>query len=151
MSGRKYPGRAGETMRIVRKKRDFINGTSASSDLAFLLIIYFLVTASFNLNRGFMVMLPTRDSGRLILEDDLLRFELDGAGRLFFQEKFTDRAQAERTIRAALAYNPNIAVALSIDPLAPWQQVVSFVELAQALEVESFSFSLRNRGDGGEP
>jgi biopolymer transport protein ExbD len=138
-------------MRIIRKKRDFIDGTSASSDLAFLLIIYFMVTAAFNINRGFIVTLPAKDSSRLILKDDLLRFELDGIGRLFFQEKFTDRAEAERTIRTALAYNPNIAVALSVDPLAPWQQVVSFVELAQALEVESFSFSLKGRSAGGEP
>ncbi|MDR1904895.1 MAG: biopolymer transporter ExbD [Treponema sp.] len=135
-------------MRVIRKKRDFIDGTSASSDLAFLLIIYFMVTAAFNINRGFIVTLPAKDSSRMILKDDLLRFELDGIGRLFFQDKFTDRAEAERTIRSALAYNPNIAVMLSVDPLSPWQQVVSFVELAQALEVESFSFSMKGAAGG---
>ncbi|MDR2095495.1 MAG: biopolymer transporter ExbD [Treponema sp.] len=137
-------------MRIIRKKKNFIDGTSASSDLAFLLIIYFIVTAVFNVNRGFIVTLPAKDSSRLILKDDLLRFELDGAGRLFFQGAFVDKTEAQRTIGAALAYNPNIAVALSVDPLSPWQQVVSFVELAQALEVEAFSFSMKGFSAGGE-
>jgi biopolymer transport protein ExbD len=130
-------------MRINRKKRTPFDGSSASSDIAFLLIIYFIVTAAFNINRGFIINLPAKDSSRLILKDDLLRFDVDGIGRLFFQGAFTDRDKAEAAIRRAVSYNPNIAVILSVDPAAPWQEVVSFVELAQRLEVESFSFSMK--------
>jgi biopolymer transport protein ExbD len=37
---------------------------------------------------------------------------------------------------------------LTVDGDAPWQAVVSFVELAQRLEVESFSFTMK-KDDGG--
>ena len=130
-------------MKIKRKKRGLYADSGASSDLAFLLIIYFLVIAGFNVNIGFLMNLPARDSTRLILRDDLMRFEMDSEGKLFYQGNEMELSEAERGIRTAVAGNPNLAVVLLIDGQAPWQQVVFFVELAQKLQVESFSFNMR--------
>jgi biopolymer transport protein ExbD len=72
-----------------------------------------------------------------------MRFDMNEAGLVFYQGQAIDSAEAEKEIRSAAAFHPNMAVVLSIDPKAPWQQVVSFVELAQKLEVDSFSFNMR--------
>ena len=87
--------------------------------------------------------LPAKDSTRLILKEDLLRFELDDRGALFYQGTVMELATAETEIRIAIDTHPNLAVVLSVAPAAPWQQVVSFVELAQKLRVESFSVSMQ--------
>ena len=130
-------------MKIKRPKRGIFTESAASSDLAFLLIIYFLVIAGFNVNIGFLMNLPERDSTRLILREDLKRFEMDEEGELYYQGIRMSLSEAERDIRIAVAGNPNLAVVLSIDAKAPWQQVVSFVELAQRLQVDAFSFNMR--------
>jgi biopolymer transport protein ExbD len=130
-------------MTIRRRKRTRYEDSSALSDLAFLLIIYFIVIAGFNVNKGFLMTLPARDSTRFILKDDLLRYELDGSGRLLFQGEMRNDAAAEQEIRSALSSNPNLAVVLTVDPQTPWQRVVSFVELAQKLQVDSFSFTMK--------
>jgi biopolymer transport protein ExbD len=135
-------------MTLGRKKRTPSDAGSASSDIAFLLIIYFIVIAGFNINKGFLMNLPARDSTRFILKDDLLRFELDRGGAILYQGEAVDTAAAEGTIRAAAADHPNLAVLLTVAPEAPWQQVVSFVELAQRLEVEAFSFTMQNAETG---
>jgi biopolymer transport protein ExbD len=127
----------------LRRRRSAFEDSSASSDIAFLLIIYFIVIAGFNVNRGFIMNLPAKDSTRLILKDELLRLELDERGVLWHEGETLSLATAEAEIRAAISIHPNLAVVLSIAPVAPWQQVVSFVELAQKLRVESFSFSMR--------
>jgi len=129
-------------MQIRKRKRGFFPETAASSDLAFLLIIYFLVIAGFNINQGFLMNLPAKNTTRLILKEDLLRFEMDSAGRIIYEGAEINIASAERQIRSAVAGRPDLAVVLSIDPAAPWQQVVYFVELAQKLHVESFSFNI---------
>jgi biopolymer transport protein ExbD len=134
-------------MTIRRRKRAPYEDSSALSDLAFLLIIYFIVIAGFNVNKGFLMTLPARDSTRFILKDDLLRYELDGSGRLLFQGETRNDAAAEQEIRSALGSNPNLAVVLTVDPQTPWQRVVSFVELAQKLQVDSFSFSMKGEGE----
>ena len=130
-------------MKLTRQKRPGYGESSAASDVAFLLIIYFMVIAGFNINQGFVMNLPARDSVRLILKDDLMRFEMDAIGSIIYEGALIERTEAEREIRGALYYHPNLAVVLTIDPLAPWQHVVSFVELAQNLEVESFSFRMK--------
>ena len=132
-------------MKIKKRKKGIFQETAASSDLAFLLIIYFLVIAGFNINQGFLMNLPAKDSVRLILKDDLMRFEMDGQGSIYYEDTPLNIAQAEHLIRNAVAGHPNLAVVLLIDSHAPWQQVVSFVELAQKLQVDSFSFNIREQ------
>jgi len=132
-------------MKIKRPKKSGFLETCASSDLAFLLIIYFLVIAGFNINQGFLMNLPERGSTRLILKDDLMRFDMDRAGNIFYQDQSLSIPSAEQEIRAAVAGHPNLAVVLSIDSEAPWQQVVLFVELAQKLQVDSFSFGIKGK------
>ncbi|WP_010257790.1 ExbD/TolR family protein [Treponema primitia] len=137
-------------MKLHRRTKRGFDDTSASSDVAFLLIIYFIVIAGFNVNKGFLMNLPAKDSTRLILKDDLLRFDLDGTGTLLHQGAALNYASAEREIRGAVAAHPNLAVILTVDGRAPWQTVVSFVEMAQKLNVESFSFTMK-KNDGGPP
>jgi biopolymer transport protein ExbD len=136
-------------MNLRRKKRNPFEDLSASSDIAFLLIIYFIVIAGFNINKGFLMNLPARDSTRLILKEDLLRFELDDSGRILYRDEVRSSLETEGVIRSAVNGNPNMAVLLTVSPNAPWQRVVSFVELAQKLAVDSFSFTMKEI-PGGE-
>ena len=133
-------------MKLVRRKRRTYEDTAALSDLAFLLIIYFIVIAGFNINKGFLMNLPAKDSTRFVLKDDLLRFSLDGTGRLLHQGEAVDLSSAEADIRRLAVNHPNLAIVLTVHPEAPWQKVVSFVELAQKLQIESFSFTLESGG-----
>ena len=135
-------------MKLNRRKKSLLQESSASSDIAFLLIIYFIVIAGFNINKGFLMNLPQKNSSRLILREDLIRFELDERGGLRYQGVEVSRTRAEQEISDLMAGRPNMALVLSIAPLAPWQEVVSFVELAQKLKVEAFSFSISTQDAG---
>ena len=130
-------------MKLKRPKRYGFLETCAASDMAFLLIIYFLVIAGFNINKGFLVTLPEKDSTRLILREDLLRFEMDSEGNVLYEGEVLDVNGAKYVIQTAHADNPGIAVIITINSQAMWQKVVSFIELAQDLHIESFSFSMK--------
>ena len=130
-------------MKLKRKKKPNFLDSAASSDIAFLLIIYFIVIAGFNINTGFLINLPAKDSTRLIHRDDLIRFELDSDGYIIYNEGLVGIPEARNLIASAQAANPDIALMLIIDPQASWQRVVSFVELAQDLNIDSFSFSMK--------
>ena len=130
-------------MKIKRRKRLSFLDSSASSDIAFLLIIYFIVIAGFNINKGFLINLPAKDSTRLILREELLRFELDSEDNIIHDGNTVDMAEARQLISSAQAENEDMAVILTIDSATRLQQVVSFVELAQDLRVEAFSFTMK--------
>jgi biopolymer transport protein ExbD len=130
-------------MKIKRSNRHSFLDSSAASDVAFLLIIYFIVIAGFNVNKGFLMNLPGKDSQRLILREDLLRFEMDEEGRIVREGEVLSVANTKNLIQDAQRDNPNIAVIITIDGQAHWQNVVSFVELAQDCKIDSFSFSMK--------
>jgi len=135
-------------VQVKRKTGQGFSESAAASDLAFLLIIYFLAISGFNINMGFLVELPAQDARRMVPGEDILRFELDRAGGIIHQDAAIGISLAESLIRSARAENPGVAVVLGIDPQAQWQSVVSFVELAQQMEIEAFSFSMT---PGGPP
>jgi len=126
-----------------------MENSSALSDMAFLLIVYFIVIAGFNVNQGFLLNLPKKDSVKAVPFGELLRFNIDETGSLSFRGNILSYSEAAAEIRGTLRERPNTAVYLGVDEKAPWQSVVSFVELAQENAVESFSFSLQK--PGGNP
>ena len=130
-------------MKLKKPKRAPFLETCAASDMAFLLIIYFMVIAGFNLSIGFLVNLPLKDSTRLILRDDLIRFELNENSDIIYDGDIIQISDAKKLISGAIAVNPNIAVILNINRAVMWQNVVSFVELAQDLKISAFSFSMQ--------
>ena len=130
-------------MNLKRQKQLSYPDSSASSDVAFLLIIYFIVIAAFNINMGFLMNLPAKDSTRLILREELLRFELDEMDNIIHNGEPVDITEAGKIISSAQAVNPNMAVILTINRETKWQRVVSFVELAQDLAIDSFSFTMQ--------
>ena len=129
-----------------KRQKNIFQDSSASSDIAFLLIIYFIVIAGFNVNKGFLMNLPAKDSSRLILRDDLLRFEMDTAGNVVYDGEVIQIPRAKSIIQTAQRDNPEIAVIITIDGQAHWQNVVNFVELAQDMKIESFSFAMKKEG-----
>ena len=130
-------------MKIRRRKKQGFIETCAASDLAFLLIIYFLVIAGFNVNKGFIMHLPAKDSTRMILADDLLRFEMSEDGGIIHSHEVISISKARNLIHSTQSGNPNLAVILTIDKKTRWQNVVNFVELAQDLRIDSFSFTMK--------
>lgn len=111
--------------------------------MAFILIIYFIVIAGFNANKGLIMHLPLPNSSRFVAKDDIMRFEMKDSGDIFFNGAHKDIATIERDIRQGIAQHPTMAVVLDVAPQAHWQNVVSFVELAERLRVETFSFKMK--------
>jgi len=130
-------------MKLIRKKKQEFVESAAASDLAFLLIIYFIVIAGFNINQGFLLNLPAKDSTRIILRENLLRFDMDSGGNLIHNMRFIELSEARDLVSSARTANPDIAVILTIDPQTQWQEVVSFVEIAQQQRIEAFSFTMK--------
>ena len=144
---------------IKRRKSTAFRETAASSDLAFILIIYFLVIAGFNINLGFLMNLPEKDSTRLVLRDELMRFEMDSNGRIFYEETELRIVDAEREI-SAVGFDT-----LSIDPFDSRDNAAHHVLLGRGIPVienianlslipvHSFVIGLPNkfRGGSGSP
>lgn len=117
--------------------------SGAMSDLAFLLIIYFMVIAGFQLNQGFLLGLPERGSTTWVEQDDLAVVYMSRSGELSMQGEAYLPEQMQERIYKASQQQPNMTVQLRIAPLAEYQHVVDFIAMIHRLEVDNFSFRMQ--------
>jgi len=116
----------------------------ALNDLAFLLIIYFLVIAGFNTNMGFLLNLPAKNEPRIVQTEDLLRLTLAEGGNLMYREEALTSDNLDLILKENLKVHPNMTVQLSIDQSVPYQRFVDIIHIIRCREVENFSFTMKD-------
>jgi biopolymer transport protein ExbD len=131
-------------MKITRKNKKNISfaDSGALSDLAFLLIVFFIVIAVFNVNVGFMLGLPQKSSSKIVHVDDLIKVYLKEDSRLLYNENEINMTDLEKIIKDRLNQRPNMTFMLYIKPDVPYQAVVRIMDVVQKLNVENFSFQM---------
>lgn len=129
----------------LRKKNqmpDDPGGSGSMNDLSFLLIIFFIVIASFSINKGFVLNLPDKNTPVTVLTDELVRCTLCEDGSLVFNGEQISMNQLESSIKAKQAKYPNMTFLLEIQPDTRYQLVVDVIDQIRNMEVENFSFKM---------
>ena len=131
-------------MKVRRKKLSGINiaDSGALSDLAFLLIIFFIVIAVFNINKGFLLGLPQKKSTKIVNVEDIIKITLYENGKLFYKDEEIALSNLSDMVKEKLEVRPNMTFLLKIAPEAKYQDVVSTVDTILQLNVDNFSFSM---------
>ncbi|HOJ64271.1 MAG TPA: biopolymer transporter ExbD [Spirochaetota bacterium] len=136
-------------MKIKRKNRNIfdIADSGSMSDLAFLLIIFFIVIAIFNINKGFILGLPQKNSTKIVNIKDIIKINIKENGDIFYNKEKVTIDDIEKNIKEDLDNNPNLTVLLKIEENVKYQNVVNIIEIVRKLNVENFSFSIMKDGE----
>jgi biopolymer transport protein ExbD len=131
-------------MKIKRKRKKILNiaDSGALSDLAFLLIIFFIVIAVFNVNKGFMLGLPQKGSTKIVNVEDIIKVILTSENELIYNNQNIELSEIEKIVKERLINRPNMTFLLKISPKARYQNVVNVVDSILTLNVDNFSFSM---------
>lgn len=132
-------------MEVKKRKRKHINALDSGSlsDLAFLLIIFFIVIAVFNVNMGFLIDLPKKNSSKIVNVSDIIKVTLEADGKLFSDDAEISVENLKISVKERLTKRPNMTLYLLIDPEAEYQKVVDVIDVIRQLKVDNFSFKMR--------
>jgi len=132
-------------MKIKTKLKPPFDATEsgALSDLGFLLIIYFIVIAGFNINQGFLLDLPQKNSTKIVNMNDVIKIELEASGSLVYEKKEISVERMAEIIKEKISARPNMTLFLKIDSAAPYQNVVDIINIAKEINVDNFSFAMK--------
>jgi len=139
-------------MAMIRKKSKVEDRipTSSMADIAFLLLIFFLVTTVFDEEIGLQVVLPERgpEAETEVNPKNLLFFlvQADGSvvvrrGESPAEQRITTR-QVEAVMRQELAGNPNIIGVVQTSPQARYEAMVQVLDGIQTAGATRFSLQL---------
>ena len=128
--------------RFMKHAPDESSSSGALNDLSFLLIIFFIVIAGFNVNKGFLLNLPVKDKPRIVKTDDLMKCRLVADGSIMMDNKRLTLEELRTAIAEKKAEWPNMTFLLLIDGNTEYQQVVDIIYEIKQQKIENFSFKL---------
>ena len=123
---------------------DDSSSSGALNDLSFLLIIFFIVIAGFNVNKGFLLNLPVKDKPRIVKTDDLMKCRLTPDGAILVDNKRLTLDELRTAIAEKKAEWPNMTFLLLIDSETEYQRVVDIIYEIKQLKIENFSFRMED-------
>lgn len=126
--------------RFMKHSPDDSSSSGALNDLSFLLIIFFIVIAGFNVNKGFLLNLPVKDKPRIVKTDDLMKCHLTADGSIYIDNKCLTLEELHTAISEKKAEWPNMTFLLLIDGETEYQRVVDIIYEIKQQKVENFSF-----------
>lgn len=114
--------------------------TSSMADIAFLLIIYFMVTTTFTATRGLDFALPKDDDRPPLIEkEDSILVRISPGGGIEVDQRAMPLDQILEYIKTKLEQNPAKPVIIQPDPAATYGDMVNvFDELRQSKEKKDF-------------
>ncbi len=103
--------------------------TASMSDIATLLIIFFVLTTVFRKEVGLKVILPqAANTERILKSRDLANIYIDKEGRISVDDKLVDPDRIRTIFRAKYSENTALIVQIKADEQAPYGPVDKVIE-----------------------
>lgn len=116
--------------RLKRESADPEIPTASMADIAFLLIVYFMLTTTFAATRGLDFALPKDDDNPPVVEkEEAVLIEIQPNGQLLVDQKPMEPGEILEYLRPKLENNPQKPVIIKPDPAAPYGNMVQVFDV----------------------
>lgn len=135
----------------IMKKKNRPTGeipTSSMADIAFLLLVFFLVTTVFDEERGLSIVLPEAQNEVEVSPKNILFLMVQPDGVVNIQRGENPQIQQARASevsaiwRQELANNPNLIAAVKTAPNAPYRFMIDVLDQLQSAGADKISLQV---------
>jgi biopolymer transport protein ExbD len=135
----------------LMRKRNRVGGeipTSSMADIAFLLLVFFLVTTVFDEEKGLPIVLPEQNVEVEVSQKNILHLlvQPDGTVRVKRgespQEQVVRASELASIWRQEFALNDNLIAAVKTAPEAPYKYMVDVLDALQTANAERISLQI---------
>ena len=132
-------------LRHFRKKEPDLNLTPLI-DVVFLLLIFFMVSTTFEKESEISIELPEASGKKVTDEKFQIEISIDGEGRYFVnQKRVKDNSltMLKKAIRIVRADHKDVKLIISADATTPHQSVVTAMDAARQLGLVHLTFATK--------
>ena len=122
--------------------------SSSMADIAFLLLIFFLVTTTFPKDKGLAIVLPEQGEEQEVSQKNILHILINPTGAVTIrrgesqQEQTVRPGDVEAIWRQDVAQNENLIAAVKTHPDAPYRFMIDVLDALQSAGSERISLQL---------
>lgn len=139
-------------LRPRRRGDPEINLTSLI-DVVFLLLLFFILTTSFNRESALRIDLPKASEQATVEEQKPIMLSIDAAGEFYVDGRQVVNTQVEslkRVLRAALGERKDPPLIISADAKTPHQAVVTAMDAARQVGLIHLSIATKEPAGGAQ-
>lgn len=123
-------------MKLRQKSRaDYLVDITPLVDVVFLMLIFFMVSTSFNLSSSLKLDLPTSKATASQTESKQVTIAINAKGQLYVQDEVVDDRDLRKRILNISKGDPNMRVVLRADSDARHKRVVLVLDTLRELEM----------------
>lgn len=103
------------------------------ADIAFLLLIFFLVTTTIDMDKGLSLVLPAEGQQTEVAKKNISNLLVNAQGQILLDEKPIQLRDVEPVIKQKLQANPKLIISVKTDRRTEYQRYIDVLdELKQA-------------------
>ena len=131
----------------MAKKRRFKGGeipTSSMADIAFLLLIFFLVTTTIDMDKGLGMVLPAEGEEIEINKKNILNCLINSTGKILLGGEVVEVRNLSKTVRQKLAENDKLIISVKAHKAANYLDYVKVIEQLKQANATRISIAESN-------
>ena len=120
-------------------------------DILFVVLIFFIVTTTFNRDAGITLTLPEASAEAETRQEVTLGIVIDGEGRFYINQQQVVNTSPEtlkRALQQAAVEDKNAPVVISADAKTPHQAVITAMDVARQLGFVHFTLATQSPASG---
>ena len=116
---------------MAKQKRRFKGGeipTSSMADIAFLLLIFFLVTTTIDMDKGLGMVLPAEGEEIEINKKNILNCLINSTGNVLLGGEAVDIRNLAKTVRQKIAQNDKLVISVKAHRASRYEDYVRVID-----------------------
>tara|TARA_B100001964_G_scaffold200966_1_gene228396 strand:+ start:5450 stop:5845 length:396 start_codon:yes stop_codon:yes gene_type:complete len=131
----------------VKTKRRFTGGdipTSSMADIAFLLLIFFLVTTTIDMDKGLGMVLPAEGEELEINKKNILNCLINSAGSVLLGGEPVEIRNLSRVVRQKIAENDKLVISVKAHKAANYNDYIRVIDQLKEANATRISIAESN-------
>ena len=132
---------------MTKKRRFKAEGipTSSMADIAFLLLVFFLVTTTIDTDKGLGIVLPPPGDMEIeIRKENILNCLINSQGKVLLDEEPTNIDQIHRLVSQKLRANDKLIVSVKAHPKTAYNDYVKVIDQLKRADAKRISIANSN-------
>ena len=127
-----------------KRKVDEVN-SSSMADIAFLLLVFFLVTTTISMDKGINIILPAEGSNKDVNTEDIINVVLAADGSIVFDGKLKNIYEIKSLVENEIRKNKNMIFSIKTSTRADYQDYIALLDEFKKAKAKKISIANDHR------
>ena len=115
--------------------------SSSMADIAFLLLVFFLVTTTISMDKGISLVLPAEGNELEVNKKNIVNILVNESGKVLIDDKPILIKNMSSSIEKLIAKNPNLIFSVQTHPLTKYQIYIKVLDQLKSAKASKISIA----------